>query len=81
MNLRTKKTLSILLRGVAVLAFLTLFGVLRSGWHGLGPGFYVCVALNVAVTGYAWWWYGDSPKAVEARMKVEAKRAARQQTR
>ncbi|MFJ9606140.1 hypothetical protein ACIRS1_07240 [Kitasatospora sp. NPDC101176] len=79
MNLRTKKTLSVLLQGAVVLALCTLYSVFRNGWHGFGPGFYVFAALNLAVTGYAWWWYGDSPKAVDARAKAELKRAARPQ--
>ncbi|WP_189923049.1 hypothetical protein [Kitasatospora xanthocidica] len=79
MNLRTKKTLGVLLRGAIVLACSTLFGLARGGHFGVNPLFFVFVALFLAIAGYTWWWYGDSPKAVAVRAKVEAKKAARQQ--
>ncbi|MQS15945.1 hypothetical protein F7Q99_27740 [Streptomyces kaniharaensis] len=77
MNLRTKKTLTALLSG-AILHIFSIINILSRGAH-LTPVFFVFVALNLAIAGYTWWWYGDSPKAVGLRAKAEAKKAARQQ--
>ncbi|MET8625507.1 hypothetical protein ABZW30_17465 [Kitasatospora sp. NPDC004669] len=81
MNLRTKKTLSALLKGAIVLTCSTLYRLAR-GWQlVVDPVFFAFVALFLASAGYTWWWYGDSPKAVAMRANVEAKKAARQQLR
>ncbi|MFH8385546.1 hypothetical protein ACH4E7_32205 [Kitasatospora sp. NPDC018058] len=77
MNLRTKKTLTVLLRGAIALCFSTLWGLARGGHLAVTPLGLVFVALFVAIAGYTWWWYGDSPKAVALRAKADAKKAAR----
>ncbi|MBD0695991.1 hypothetical protein [Streptomyces sp. CBMA123] len=76
MNLRTKKTLTALLRGALVIGACTLYGHVRGGHFAVTPLFLGFIALNLATVGYTWWWYGDSPKAVEFRAKAEAKKAA-----
>ncbi|MER7768819.1 hypothetical protein [Kitasatospora sp. NPDC096140] len=78
MNLRTKKTLSVLLKGALILTFWTVYGLARGGQFRLNPFFFVSVALFLAIAGYTWWWYGDSDKAVALRAQVEVKKAARQ---
>ncbi|MER7584496.1 hypothetical protein [Kitasatospora sp. NPDC097691] len=80
MNLRTKKTLGVLLRGAIIPTFWTVQVMVQERQIVLRPAFFVFLALLVATTGYAWWWYGDSPKAVAYRAKAEAKKAARQQS-
>ncbi|MFI9367003.1 hypothetical protein ACIG5E_39125 [Kitasatospora sp. NPDC053057] len=77
MNLRTKKTLMVLLRGAIVPGLSTIYGLARGDHLVVTPLFVGFVAFFVASAGYTWWWYGDSPKAVALRAKVEAKKAAR----
>lgn len=77
MNIRTKKTLTVLLRGAVILTFWTFYGLARGGHLGFNPIFFACVALYLASAGYTWWWYGDSPRAVALRAKREARKVAR----
>ncbi|MFJ9950096.1 hypothetical protein [Kitasatospora sp. NPDC091207] len=76
MNLRTKKTLTALLKGAIVLGACALYSHARGGHLATTPLFLGFIALNLAIAGYTWWWYGDSPKAVEVRAKAEAGKAA-----
>jgi non-ribosomal peptide synthetase component F len=77
MNLRTKKTLGVLLRGAIIFGGLTVLGLARGGHLALTVPFVVCVSLYLAGAGYTWWYYGDSPKAVGLRAKAEVKRGLR----
>jgi hypothetical protein len=77
MNLRTKKTLGVLLRGAIILGGLTVLGLARGGHLALTVPFVACVLVYVAIAGYAWWYHGDSPKAVALRAKAEVKRGLR----
>ncbi|MFJ5232531.1 hypothetical protein ACIQBJ_21885 [Kitasatospora sp. NPDC088391] len=77
MDLRTKKTLSVLLRGAIILAGWTLFGLARGKRLGVSTGFLIFLAVYAALAGYTWWWYGDSPGAVARREKAEYRKARR----
>ncbi|WP_181649678.1 hypothetical protein [Streptomyces sp. WAC00263] len=72
MNLRLKKTLTVLLSGAITLGGWTLVSLSRGGHLGVNPVFIGFVILFLATAGYTWWWYGESEKAMAWRAKVEA---------
>jgi hypothetical protein len=72
MSIRIKKTLLSLSYGIPGLVCSALFGHLST------ISIAVWTVIWAAIVGYAWWWHGDSEKAVALRTKAEAKKAQRQ---
>jgi hypothetical protein len=78
MSLRVKKTVFALLRGVALMAALTAYDLSKPHTHfAITLPFVLFSLFWIAVTGYTWWWFGNSETAVAQRTRAEEKRAAR----
>ncbi|MDH6122911.1 hypothetical protein [Kitasatospora sp. GAS204B] len=71
MSIRMKKTLLSLAYCIPGVMGIALFGHLGT------ISIAVWTVIWAATVGYAWWWYGDSEKAVALRTKAEAKKAQR----
>ena len=78
MSLRVKKTLTHLGIGVAVVVVFTLIGISHKPAHfGFTLPFGIFAAFWLALTGYTWWVWGNSEKAVALRAKAEQRKAAK----
>ncbi|WP_354637530.1 hypothetical protein [Kitasatospora camelliae] len=78
MSHQWKKTLTTLLQGVAVIAALCFLWRGRgSAWSDIALWAGGLGVLHLLISAYAWWFYGESARAVALRAKAEEKKAAR----
>ena len=78
MSLQWKKTLTALLTGASGIAALCgLWRARGAAWPDIVPRAAGFAVLHLLITAYAWWFYGESARAVALRAKAEEKKAAR----